>query len=62
MINERTGHVLGATYFCTYWRLNYTVTDIHENGFVTVQWDADGTRRARSTTHCTHVGRDKQVA
>jgi hypothetical protein len=52
-----TGHIVGATYFSTYWQERYTVlredmTYIGTPG-ITVEWE-DG----RHTTHCTHVGND----
>lgn len=55
-----TGHVIGATYFSTYWKKRYTVlreeiTVIGALG-IRVKWD-DG----RCTTHCTDVGDDPIV-
>jgi len=61
MVKAQTGHIIGATYFSTYWRKHYQVIGVAsvlngtDNG-VQVLWE-DG----RTTYHCTHVGDSKLV-
>lgn len=45
-----TGHTEGLVYFSNYWCKEYTVTKVHDSGWVTVVWE-DG----HSTTHCTSL-------
>lgn len=55
-----TGHVIGATYYSTYWRQHYKVlreeTTVIGSRGITVKWE-DG----RFTTHCTEVGNDRML-
>ena len=61
---SETGHEINQTYFCTYWREVYTVTQIHENGDVTVRWHGGRGSippRHRSTRHHTQRGGDPML-
>lgn len=57
-----TGHVLGCTYRCSYWREVYTVTALHDDGDVSVYWHGGNGMAARDGRHHTNVGKDKRIA
>lgn len=62
MRETKTGHVVGRTYYSTYWREAYTVRAVRPDSVfgeaVTVYWHA----QRRETTHCTPRGDDKELS
>ena len=58
---SETGHEINATYFCPYWREVYAVTQIHENGDVTVRWHGARSTAPRTTRHHTQRGGDPML-
>lgn len=56
-----TGHKLGATYMCDYWREVYTVTALESDGDVSVRWHGGNGQQPRNGRHHTNVGKDKLI-